>query len=255
MALSPARNTGFLVLQVNNNRIEMTIDFEQGYSAVRKKENRIYSDSEVSRLPEILSSHDYSKEWKVRKRSAKRLIKYLKRKNRPLTILEIGCGNGWLSFQMSAIKYSEVIGVDINLEEVMQAKRVFKKDNLNFVHGEFDQAMFEDLKFDCIVFAASIQYFRSLKEIINDCLNLLAKEGEIHILDTHFYATKEREHAVARTISYYSSMGFPGMAENYHHHTYNDLKTFRYKIVSPPLEIISSLIRRERNFHWIIIKG
>ena len=72
----------------------MTIDFEQQYLAVRKRENRIYSDSEVSCLPEIFSSHDYSEEWKVRKRSAKRLITHLEKKNRPLTILEIGCGNG-----------------------------------------------------------------------------------------------------------------------------------------------------------------
>ena len=67
------------------------------YLASRKKENRIYSDEQVVQLPFIEPTHIHYHEWQVRKRSALRLIHYLEKKNKPLSILEIGCGNGWLS--------------------------------------------------------------------------------------------------------------------------------------------------------------
>lgn len=233
----------------------MNTDFEQTYIEVRKKENRIYTDSEVFRLPEVFPSHDHAKEWKVRKRSAQKLTRYLVKKHRPLKILEVGCGNGWLSFQLSNIRNAEVTGLDINIEEMRQAIRVFDKDNLNFVYGNLGEGIFEDLKFDCVVFAASIQYFSSLTKIIPACLKLLTDEGEVHLVDTYFYTAKERSHAANRTFNYYHAIGFPEMAENYYHHTYDDLRLFKYKIISNPAGIVNSLLRGRKYFPWIIIRA
>src|ERR1700689_2775716 len=112
-------------------------DFEDLYLAVRQCEKRLYSDEQVRRLPDIDALHIYAEEWKIRKRSSMRLIEYIQKKHRPMRILEVGCGNGWLSAKLSEIPGADVIGLDINQTEISQANRVFVKDNLEFVYDTF----------------------------------------------------------------------------------------------------------------------
>src|ERR1700760_1446554 len=131
-------------------------DFEDLYIAARKQEKRLYTDEQLTRLPDIDPVHPYYPEWKIRKHSSERLVKYLERKRRNLRILEIGCGNGWLSAKLAGISDANVIGLDINQVEINQATRVFKKSNLQFIYDTFNDNTFEDETFDVIVFAASL---------------------------------------------------------------------------------------------------
>src|SRR4051794_13090295 len=64
--------------------------FQDLYISLRNSEQRIYSDEEVGRLPEVNEENPYKEEWKLRKDSCERLVKYLTKKNRPLKILEVG---------------------------------------------------------------------------------------------------------------------------------------------------------------------
>ncbi|HEY4935105.1 MAG TPA: class I SAM-dependent methyltransferase, partial [Puia sp.] len=194
-------------------------DFENIYMASRKKENRVYSDEQVEHLPFIGPTHIHYDEWQARKKSSARLKNYLENKNKPLSILEVGCGNGWLSARLAALKDSEVTGTDIDKTELSQAKRVFcKLINIHFETGDIKNIQF-DKKFDIIVFAASIQYFPSFDRVVSHALSLLNQEGEIHILDSHIYHLNEIEPAKKRSQTYYHSIGFGGMAEFYFHHS------------------------------------
>jgi ubiquinone/menaquinone biosynthesis C-methylase UbiE len=184
-------------------------DFADLYIDVRYKEKRVLSDGQVMFLPDIESNHVHFKEWQTRKRSAQRLIDYLTAKNKPLNILEIGCGNGWLSSKLLTIKGSKVTGLDINEPEIMQAKRVFQKDNLQFICGSFNPEMFLIERFDIILFAASIQYFPSVKSILEHAFLCLNKNGEVHIMDTNFYKPNEVADAAKRTEEYYEMLGYP----------------------------------------------
>jgi len=87
-----------------------TIDFGLQYILLRNKEGRIYSDKEVAVLPEIDKEHKHYNEWEVRKDTSGRLIKYLFSKKKALEILEVGCGNGWLTAKLSGIPLSRLIG-------------------------------------------------------------------------------------------------------------------------------------------------
>ena len=104
-------------------------DFEYLYNEVRNTEGRSLTDGQVMLLPDIDTLHPQYREWQFRKRSSQRLINYLVRKHKALNILEIGCGNGWLSYKMAQISGTRVTGLDINSEEIAQAKRVFKNEN------------------------------------------------------------------------------------------------------------------------------
>lgn len=227
--------------------------FEDLYIEVRRREKRVLTDSQVMFLPDIDGKHVHYNEWKIRKRSSQKLTGYLEKKNRPLKILEVGCGNGWLSSKLSAIPNTMVTGLDVNEVEIAQAKRIFRKDNLEFAWGSFDPARYAQKRLDIIVFAASIQYFESLKTTLLDALSCLSPDGEIHILDSHFYKPVKIVDALKRTCDYYSEIGYPEMAGYYFHHTLNALNGFNYKILSDPRHILNR-IDKKSPFYWVLVK-
>ena len=228
--------------------------FEQYYITLRKKENRIYSDEELSLLPDISSSHPHFSEWVIRKRSARKLLTYLSAKRKELSILETGCGNGWLSHQLSEIRGSTLTATDINLTELEQAASVFgHKANLRFIYGDIRDDIFIN-KFDIIIFAASIQYFSSLREIINTALGHLKPSGEIHIIDSPFYKAKDIDKAKQRTIDYYMQLNMPEMADHYFHHSFRQLSAFRYSSLYDPGYLWNRWKNNNHPFPWIRIK-
>jgi len=228
-------------------------DFEQMYLASRKQEYRIYSDEQVLQLPSIEPTHIHYYEWQVRKRSVLRLIRYLEKKNRPLSILEAGCGNGWLSGWLSVVNHSTVTGMDINKTELNQARRIFRtRPNIHFVEGDLRTIEFGK-KFDLILFAASVQYFPVFEKIIRQSMNLLNPAGEIHIMDSPFYKDGDLEQARRRSHLYYDSIGHGDMAEFYFHHRFDSLKSFNHKILFNPTRLKNRIFRKKDPFPWIRI--
>lgn len=238
-----------------------TTDFEELYIQLREQEGRVYMDEEVAVLPEIHETHPHSREWQMRKQSCKKLISYIKKKQsagsngKSLKILEVGCGNGWLSHQLSTIPGCKVIGVDVNFIELQQAAKVFAgKLNLNFIYNDIASDLFEERQFDIIVFAASIQYFPSFIEITRKSLKLLNSTGEIHIIDSHFYPLSELNAAKQRSRLYFEAAGFPTMTNWYFHHSIDDLEQFDHSILYDPASMFNRFLKNKNPFPWICIK-
>lgn len=215
----------------------------------------MYHDEEVQRLPEIDALHPHYKEWQVRKKSGIKLFKYLSAKHRPLNIFESGCGNGWLSRHLSAIPGSSITASDLNLAELQQAARVFSNiSNIKFVYGDSNTILAGNNKYDAIIFAASIQYFSSLPEILNIALSHLTNGGEIHIIDSHFYTINNLAAAKKATADYYNELGFPEMAYHYFHHSLEALYTFRHRLLYDPASFRHRLLSGKHPFPWVCIK-
>ena len=170
-------------------------------------------------------------------------------------MLEIGCGNGWLSHQLSTIPSSMVIGTDINFSEVQQAARVFQDiSNLHFIYTYVEPEFFKEKRFDAVIFVAAIQYFGSFHDTIKKTLTWLRDDGEIHILDSPFYAPTELIAARQRSRDYYESTGFPGMTDYYFHHSFEDVKKFNYKFLYRPGKLMARFTGNENPFPWIVIR-
>ena len=229
-------------------------NFEEKYILLRKKENRLYTDEQLKWLPEIEASHPHYKEWVTRKSSCNKLAQHLSNKRTQLNILDVGCGNGWLCHHLSKIPGSNVAGIDINKTELNQAKRVFDHvENLEFFYGGIDNERIRNEKFDAIVFAASIQYFPSLDNIIPAALQLLHPGGEIHILDSHFYKPSEVEIARQRSSDYYHSLQLAEMTKYYFHHCVDELNPYNHKIFYNPDLFRNRLMKNKNPFPWICI--
>ncbi len=228
--------------------------FENLYLAVREKEQRVYSNQELLRLPDCDYAHIHYNEWLMRKASCKKLIRYVTKKNKPLQILEVGCGNGWLSHRLAEIPQATVIGLDINFAELEQGASIFLENNLTFIYGDIRKNVLQNLQFDMIVFAASISYFPSINEIIKIALRHLIAEGEIHIIDSCFYDKESLLLAKQRCQTYYEELGLPEMADFYFHHILNDLKNFNYTMMDEPKSFFKNIFFKKNIFRWIRIQ-
>jgi ubiquinone/menaquinone biosynthesis C-methylase UbiE len=230
-------------------------EFERLYHALRTKENRIYSDEELTELPNINRLHPYYKEWLLRKASFRKLKACLSKKKKSLDILEPGCGNGWLANRLSSQLNCRVTGVDINRYELEQAARVFQLNTeCTFLYGDIRSGMMQRQQFDIVLFAASIQYFPSLKEIVDAAFSLLRPGGEIHIIDSHFYNDLEIEEARQRSKSYFTALGFPGMSAMYFHHSFKEICQFQPSILHNPNSITNLFSRYKVPFYWLCIR-
>lgn len=231
-------------------------DFSTLYYLLRKDEGRIYTDHEVSLLPVINEQHKHYKEWISRKASCDKLVKYLSHNKKPLQILEVGCGNGWFAAKLAGIPGSKVTAIDINAEELDQAMRVFKKmGNLDFFNHSLDDEMIKESRYDIIVFAASVQYFPSLKKVLGNAMNILKPAGEIHLIDTNFYPQADLAAARKRTIEYYRSIGFPQMIDQYFHHSKEELAQFDHEVLYDPHSLINRFKINKNPFYWIKINA
>ena len=230
--------------------------FEKKYIGIRSMENRLYSDEELERLPRIDPTHCHAAEWKLRRRSSEKLIRYLSAKGKHLMILEVGCGNGWFSHALAGIPGARVTGMDINFTELQQAARVFNDDaRLHFIYGDIFTGIPAEAAYDVILFAASIQYFQSLRETLSHCLQHLHRSGEVHLLDSHFYKAGEAAAAKKRTLDYFSAMGYPEMAEYYFHHDIRELDAFQARTHYNPGTTVNRLMHQKNPFHWVSIKN
>lgn len=216
------------------------LEFEKKYIDLRRKENRLYADEIVQALPEIPPGHPLKKEWNVRKRSVNKLLNYLKEKPGTKKILEIGCGNGWLSNQLSTLSSAEVLGLDMNEAELLQAAKVFgKKKNLTFVYADVFQTTLLS-KFDYVVLASSIQYFPDLPKLIDKLLELMSAKGEIHIIDSPIYKTSAKLYAQQRSKEYFDQQD-SDMHGFYFHHTWPAFTKFKTTILYDPKSIFNRL--------------
>lgn len=236
------------------------LSFEEQYIAMRNRENWLCSDEELKQLPVVPRTHPHYREWKIRERSLRLLIQYLQKKKSGLRILEIGCGNGWLTSKLAAVPGSKVTGTDINHTELRQAERIFgHHQNILFLYGDVREHLLKKNSYDVIVFAASIQYFPWLNEIVHTAFELLAPDGEIHIIDSPFYNAAARSKAVARSAAYFNTLGFPSMSDHYFHHILEDMEQFRSEILYDPHAwyrqlLPASLTGPINPFHWIRIR-
>ena len=243
-------------IQVPGHTRVRDVLFEKVYITTRGLENRLCTDEELSKLPDIAENHTHYKEWQLRKVSARRLLHYLAAKKRSLEVLEIGCGNGWLAHRLAEIRGAEVTGLDINFTELQQAARVFNDDpNLNFIHGDIRSGILGDRQFDCIVFAATIQYFPSIKKILHLTLSYLKPEGEIHVIDSHLYRPEETATEKKKTLTYYTSLGYPEMADFYYHHPITDLRSFHQELLHNPHSVRSRFLGMRNPWPWIRVKN
>ena len=189
--------------------------FRSAYSAHRASEGRDLDPASMRQLP-YLAAGPLAKQWAVRARTFDTFVKRILRPMAlqslcPLRVLDLGAGNGWLSWRV-ALDGHEALALDVRDDHVdgLGAAEAY----LESVNGRFSRvvASFESLPiaaggFDLVVFNASLHYALDLPATLREARRVTHAGGRIVILDSAFYAreadgeqmvTEKRREAVAR---------------------------------------------------------
>lgn len=208
---------------------------EELYIKVRDAEKRVLSDDELKQLPYLKRSGAIGIEWASRAKRFEQFIMHIHKayKGRSLSILDIGCGNGWMTNKLYEQGHN-VAGVDLNMTELTQAERVFgKSDKLDWLYADILNYNMENQQYDLILLSASCQYFSDISVLTQKLKIMLCEKGAIHLFDSMFYRKEEVPIAKERSNEYYKQLGFPQMGKYYFHHDIETLKYCGYKRVFP----------------------
>jgi 2-polyprenyl-3-methyl-5-hydroxy-6-metoxy-1,4-benzoquinol methylase len=226
------------------------------YEAVRTRENRIHSDDVVRALPSSGSRTPHAAEWRIRARSLRRLTTVLRSQGAGLRILDVGCGNGWMSAALAKAGHS-VVALDMHRSELEQAARLFTGLDVTWCQGDPRSVPLPADRFDAIILAASLQYFEDLPTLFSRLMPSLRQAGTIHVLDTILYPDQGSAAAAQqRSQLHYTAMGVPEMAAHYHAHRLADLeRTGPAMILMAPSgrRLMPRLLGRANPFHHVVI--
>jgi SAM-dependent methyltransferase len=172
-----------------------TARFFQEYARHRAKEGRALSADELKSLP-YLRVGPLARQWAVRARTFDAFWRYVVKReatNRPLDILDLGAGNGWLSFRVARMGH-KAVALDVRDDDVDglgAAAQLLSEAKFERVHASFDDLPFGERRFDIAVFNASLHYACDLGRVLSEAARVTRPGGVLAILDTPFYAQSE----------------------------------------------------------------
>jgi SAM-dependent methyltransferase len=199
--------------------------FIHEYETIRKREGRTSTDPAYYRsLPYRDLSGRMSPDWRIRAVSydafVKKVLAPLETTGQPLSILDLGAGNGWLSNRL-ALRGHQVTAVDLTVNDFdgLGCHR-FYASSFTPVQAEFDHLPLPDAFAGLVVFNASLHYSESYPVTLTESLRVLEPEGRLVILDTPVYHQAESGAQMVREreTRFEQDHGFPSRAlssENY----------------------------------------
>jgi SAM-dependent methyltransferase len=173
--------------------------FIEDYERIRGAEGRgSESESFYLSLPHKDASGRNSKQWQIRARSYDYLSRQLFKQNPQLDggrVLDLGAGNGWMSFRLALAGY-EPVAVDllINDRDGLGAARHYRKrlDELfPRFQAEISRLPFQDEQFEAIIFNASFHYSENYEATLREAFRCVRKGGLVIISDTPWYSHED----------------------------------------------------------------
>jgi SAM-dependent methyltransferase len=179
-------------------RIKYFKRFVADYEFIRSAEGRGSVDADYYlALPYKDLSGNNSDQWKIRARTFRYMEQHIisplaALTNRPLRVLDLGAGNGWMSYRLALMGHSP-IAVDLltNSHDGLGAAMHFGRQVQHLfprVQAELDHLPFPTSTFDLAIFNASFHYSEDYDQTLTEALRCTHPEGIVIIADTPWYA-------------------------------------------------------------------
>lgn len=211
--------------------------FQQEYETVRRSEGRGSEDPAFYRsLPFVaeknqqISQMDDKKSdksaqslinngWGERAQRfeilVERVVRPLESKwKRPLKILDLGAGNGWLSNRLAARGHTlAAVDLSVNEWDGLAARRYYETEFV-CLQAEFDHLPLDDHQADLVIFNASFHYSVSYERTLREALRVLRPEGAVVVMDTAVYQHQSsgRQMVAEREAAFLRQFGFASNA-------------------------------------------
>ncbi len=112
----------------------------------------------------------------------------LKEKNRPLKVLELGCGLGSATRQFSAIyPKAQIVATDLSPAYLLEAKeRLINHPSIHFLKMDASNLSFKDNEFDVVfhVFMFHEMPAKIRKKVMSECFRVLKPNGRLIVADS-----------------------------------------------------------------------
>jgi len=171
--------------------------FIEDYERIRSEEGRGSEKEDFYlSLPYKDTSGRNSKQWNIRARTYKCLIEdVLKPLAQGGRVLDIGAGNGWMSFRLALAGFRPVaIDLLTNGQDGLAAAAHYHRhlsEPFPRFQAEMTRLPFQDEQFDAIVFNASFHYSEDYEASLREALRCLRIGGRVIISDTPWYSREE----------------------------------------------------------------
>lgn len=173
--------------------------FSAEYAQHRAAEGRGYAGDALLSLP-YLRQGAFAEQWEVRARSFEAFLAHILRplaaeRGRLLSILDLGAGNGWLSYRV-ALEGHSAVALDIRDDSIdgLGAAEPFLARvpaRIERVVASFEAIPLTTASVDVAVFNASLHYALDLALALREAARVVRPGGRLAILDSPFY---RREH-------------------------------------------------------------
>jgi SAM-dependent methyltransferase len=167
------------------------------YANQRATEGYGYSGAALRALP-YLRSGPFARQWAVRARSFEALARHVlgpraQTRGRPLDMLDLGAGNGWLCHRVAGMGH-RAIALDMRHDAVdgLGAAAGYLRDTPGLferIVAYFDALPFGANCFDITLFNASLHYAQDLAHTVAEAARVTRPGGTLVILDSPFYAS------------------------------------------------------------------
>lgn len=188
---------------------------------MRQSEGR-YGDADYYRsLPYRDLSGQMPGAWAIRAKSLDALVKKVvlpleQQSGKALRILDLGAGNGWLSYRLSERGHS-LAAVDLRVDS-LDGLGACVNYPVSFLsaQADFDHLPFGSEQADLVIFNAAFHYSRDYEQTLTEAGRLLVKGGLVVVLDTPVYAAEESGATMVkeRSEQYLRRYGFASTALN-----------------------------------------
>ncbi len=178
--------------------------FVTEYTEVRRAEGWGSDDPAYLRgLPFSDTTGRRVSHWRIRAASFEALVDHVVAEaervhRRPLAVLDLGAGNGWLAARLAA-RGHEVAAIDLvtDLSDGLGAY-VHYRDVYVPIEADFDHLPFVPAQADLAIFNASLHYAPDLAASLGEALRVLRRDGAIAVLDTPVYRDRASGEAMVR---------------------------------------------------------
>jgi SAM-dependent methyltransferase len=176
--------------------MEATLErFARDYADHRAAEGRDYRGRALFDLPYVKAGA-FAQQWRVRARTFEAFMAHVlrptaERLGKPLTVLDLGAGNGWLSYRIASEGH-RAYALDIRDDRVdgLGAAVPFVDrlpDRMECLVAPFDAIPLAARSADLALFNASLHYATDLRAVLGEAQRVIRPGGAIVILDSPFY--------------------------------------------------------------------
>ena len=181
----------------------------------------------------------YNDNAKIQKRMAERLLSFLDKKEFS-SILEIGCGTGFLTSLLNDdFKFEKYTANDI----VPDCEKYIKEinSNIDFIADDIELAVKNsDKKYDLIISNAAFQWVENLESFINLLVSKLNKGGNLLFSTFGPENFREVNFVLGKTLPYYSIYELDEMLKNYDKKIEQEMHVMAFKTPKDILKHIKS---------------